>query len=131
MATDTLTTDMQPHPSQPQLSMETHLLIRATLFATWVARPTQRPPSLYHHHTPHGLQYHVPPILLPRYKHRAYQTTGFGTPQKFGYTKPLAHFFAQGTLNAPNHVPTFYQSPVTLLHKRTFRYFIWGKHATL
>ena len=44
---------------------------------------------------------------------------------KMGYTKPHAHFFAQGALNAPNHVSTFNQSPVTLLHKRISRYLIW------
>ena len=58
MATDTFTRDMQPHPSQHHLSMETHLL---------------RPPLLYHPHTLHSLQYHVPLILLSHYKHRAYQ----------------------------------------------------------
>ena len=37
--------------------------------------------------------------------------------KKVGYTKPRAHFFAQGALNAPNQVSTFNQLPVTLLHK--------------
>ena len=48
-----------------RLSMETHLLIPATLFATWVAPPSQRPPSLYHRHSLHGLQYHVQPHHTP------------------------------------------------------------------
>ena len=95
MATDTFTTDMQPHPSEPHLSMETHLLILATLFATWVPPPTQRPPSLYHCHTLHGLQYHVPPPFSLRTKNTK-------------HTKPhaLAH---PKKLDILNHVPTFLQ----------------------
>ena len=92
IATDTFTTYMQPYPSQPHLSMETILLILAMLYNTWVAPPTQRPPSQYHRHVLHGLQYQVLPTLLLRYKHRAYQTTCFGTHQKKGYTKPRACF---------------------------------------
>ena len=63
--------------------------------------------------------YHVPPTFLPFYKHWVYQTTWFGAhTQKKGCTKPRAHFFAQEALNAPNHMSTFNQSAVMLLHKR-------------
>ena len=45
------------------------------------------------------------------------QTLCYEHTKKVGYTKPCAHFFAQGALNAPNQVSTFNQLPVTLLHK--------------
>ena len=97
MATDTFTTDMQPHPSEPHLSMETHLLIPPTLFATWLPTTpppaTHRPPSLYHRHKLHGLQYHVPPSF-------SFHATNSE------HTKPraLAH---PKKLDILNHVPIF------------------------
>ena len=70
VATGIITTYMQqPYPSQPQLFMGTHLLILATLYATWVAPPTYKLPSHFHHHVLHSLQYHIPPTLLPHDKH--------------------------------------------------------------
>ena len=117
IATDTFTTIMQPYPSQPHLSMETHLLIPATLFATWVAPSTQRLPSLYHRHILHGLQYRVPPFSFRATNTAHTKPRVLAHTKKMVYTKPRARFFAQGALNALNHVSTFNQSPVTLLHK--------------
>ena len=133
---------MQRYPSPYHLSMETHLLIPATLYAPWVAPPTWRLPSHYHRHALHGLKYHIPPTFFPRYKQQLYQIKWFCThthnthththththahTQK-GYTKASPQLFAQGPLNAPSHVSTFNQSAVTLLHKRTSRYLICHK----
>ena len=70
---------MQRYPSPYHLSMETHLLIPATLYAPWVAPPTWRLPSHYHRHALHGLQYHIPPTFVPRYKQQLYQIKWFCT----------------------------------------------------
>ena len=116
MATDTFTTDTQPHPNQPHLPMETHFLIPTTLCATWVLPPPLPNPETFFTLSPSYTSRSSIPrftaILLPRHKYRTYQTTCFGTPQNINHehTKPRARFFAPGTLNAPNHVPTFHQS---------------------
>ena len=128
MATDTFTTDTQPHPSQPHLPMETHLLILATLFATWVLPPPSQPRDLLHFIT--VIHFTVLNTTFPWHPPSVPQTPNipnhvlWHTP-KIRYTKSRARFFAQGTLSAPNHVPTFHQSPVTLLHKGTSQYLIW------
>ena len=76
-------------------------------------------------------------ILCPVHFHPMLQTPGkpnhmvWHTHTKREYTKPCVRFSAQGALNASNHVSTFHQSTVILLHKRTSWYLIWCKHSTL
>ena len=65
----------------------------------------------------HGLRYHVPPTLLPRYKSRAYQTTWLGL--QTGYAKPHARIFAPEALHVPNHRRKLDETTVTSFHKRT------------
>ena len=84
-------------PPNPALTQPTSPLIRDTIlikvtsYVPWVPPPTYTAPAHFCCHALHGLQYHVPPTLLLRYKHRTYQTTLF-VPQ---------------TVDILNHVPTF------------------------
>lgn len=98
--------DKEFYPSKPHLSMGTHLFMLVTLYATWVAPPTSRPPLHYQCHVVHCLLYHIPPTFFcPSYQ--AYQTIWFDTHTNT-YTKRdilnMSCFFTQGALNEPNHV---------------------------
>ena len=67
-----------------------------TLHSARVLPPTRNPPIQHCRNVLHGLRHHVPPILLPRYKNRVFQTTWF-EPQTVDVLTTCPHSHAKRT----------------------------------